>query len=239
MKKLACSLSALLCAAMMGSAVSADVVYYDYYDNGYGGGVSYGNQTPVYNNYGGYSENGVYYGNYNYSNNTNKTDYYANKGAPTAASSEKSVVYDNPYIYYNSSAAAAVPGKTTTARQNVYTTSAVYYSGYSILPSFPYCTHSTINRRISQYKYYDDYGNYLIFRRAAGNRDVSGVTTRYSKVTSVKMDRSTVKFKGTKDGYYLAIWAKGGYAYSIKSKNALTLTEMEDLVYDVTDGYVF
>ncbi|MBR4224576.1 MAG: hypothetical protein IKR73_07180 [Oscillospiraceae bacterium] len=243
----------LACAAVMSSAAAAgaEVIYYDSYDQGYYDG-NYYNDTN-------YNNSSVYYDTYNYDYSTPvntapgyvydpytgqyTTRHYYNYTPTTVYNSYNNKKKYNNVSFSNADKTTAntivSKKKTSTATtSSLYTDSSLYYGSVSVLSEFPYVKHTTVNRRIDQYKYYDNTRS-IVFRRASGNRDISGVTTRYGVVKSIKIDRSTVKIKGNRNGYYLAIWTRNGYAYSIKSSYALSLGEMESLVLDVMNGYVY
>ncbi len=55
----------------------------------------------------------------------------------------------------------------------------------------------------------------LVFRKAPGTDDVSGDYNNYIEEKTADADGAAVTLKGSKDGYVLAIWTDGSYAYSL------------------------
>ena len=268
MKKISAVLTAAAAALSM-LATPASAVFYDsyndngtvYYDN-YNGNS---NGTVYYDSYNGnyYDSNGVnYYSNgtdgYFYNNNShasnsvsNGTVYYYNNDGKYYDAYGNLITYDsygNPIVTKKASTANTKTAGYSTKKTTASTKSkSYYYAARSVLGDFPYVKHSYVYQRtasnsrkkIDQYKFSDGYGNTITVRRASGNRDVSGNTTTYSRSTKAKIGNSYVKIKGSKSGYYLAIWTRNGYAYSVKSSYAMSLDDIEDVVIDVMNGYVY
>ena len=55
----------------------------------------------------------------------------------------------------------------------------------------------------------------LRYRKSLGTQDNSGDYNEYSQETTVPLSGCTVTLKGGTDGYVLAIWTDGTYAYSV------------------------
>lgn len=55
----------------------------------------------------------------------------------------------------------------------------------------------------------------LCYRKSLGTQDNSGDYDEYSQKTTVPLSGCTVTLKGGTDGYVLAIWTDGTYAYSV------------------------
>ena len=57
--------------------------------------------------------------------------------------------------------------------------------------------------------------NSLRYRKSQGTEDNSGDYNEYTQVETVDIAGNTVTLKGDKDGYSMAQWTDGSYAYSI------------------------
>lgn len=57
--------------------------------------------------------------------------------------------------------------------------------------------------------------NTLCYRKSQGTEDNSGDYNEYAQVETADIAGNTVTLKGEKDGYSLAQWTDGSYAYSI------------------------
>lgn len=55
----------------------------------------------------------------------------------------------------------------------------------------------------------------LCYRKSLGTQDNSGDYNEYSRETTIPLSGCTVTLKGGTDGYVLAIWTDGTYAYSV------------------------
>jgi hypothetical protein len=72
-------------------------------------------------------------------------------------------------------------------------------------------------------------GDYALFRKAAGEEDISGDYSKYAYEKEVDVDGLTVTFKGY-EGNNLAVWNDGEYSYSIYSTEELSDEAMANLV---------
>lgn len=70
-------------------------------------------------------------------------------------------------------------------------------------------------------------------RKGTGNEDISGDYNEYSDVKDVDVNGKTVTIKGTADGYVLAVWNDGGYAYAVSVEKPLSQEELTGLVEQV------
>ena len=55
----------------------------------------------------------------------------------------------------------------------------------------------------------------LVYRKSPGTGDISGIFEEYKDITEIKDDNSNVTLKGNDELYYLALWEKDGYSYSV------------------------
>lgn len=77
--------------------------------------------------------------------------------------------------------------------------------------------------------FYGENGKEMLIRKARGNGDISGDYNHYAPVEM--MDGITLKGKG--DVFFLAAWAKDGYAFSISVEQGLSKAELLALVVAV------
>ena len=70
-------------------------------------------------------------------------------------------------------------------------------------------------------------------RKGTGRENISGDYNEYSDVKDVDVNGKSVIIKGTKDGYVLAIWNDGEYAYSVSVEKPYTQEELIGLVEQV------
>lgn len=61
----------------------------------------------------------------------------------------------------------------------------------------------------------------LCYRKSIGMEDNSGDYNTYAQEKTLELSGCTVTFKGNTDGYLLAIWTDGTYAYSISVTSPL------------------
>ena len=96
-----------------------------------------------------------------------------------------------------------------------------------------YVNYSLINGKIIQIRYSNSAGDEVIIRKGSGKSDVSGDDTIYNTVVNETVNDTDVRIKGFDGLWYLAVWSKGGYSYSVKSNTPLTLSEMECLISEI------
>ncbi len=70
-------------------------------------------------------------------------------------------------------------------------------------------------------------------RKGTGNEDISGDYNKYTAVKDVDVNGKSVTIKGTADGYVLAVWNDGEYAYSVSVEKAHSQEELTGLVEQV------
>lgn len=70
-------------------------------------------------------------------------------------------------------------------------------------------------------------------RMAVGNEDISGDSLQYASVKTRHMDDLSVTIKGNGNGYVLATWQRGGYAYCIKYAQEVSENEIMESVQSV------
>jgi len=75
--------------------------------------------------------------------------------------------------------------------------------------------------------------NELVFRKAAGNDDISGDYNVYNTEKTCDMDGYTVILKGNDGTYNLAVWQKDGYSYSIMTTEGISENEMTAMIENV------
>ena len=69
-------------------------------------------------------------------------------------------------------------------------------------------------KELAEIRYIGETEN-LRYRKSPGTQDNSGDYNEYSQETTVPLSGCTVTLKGGTDGYVLAIWTDGTYAYSV------------------------
>ena len=74
--------------------------------------------------------------------------------------------------------------------------------------------------------FYGENGQDMLIRKARGEGDISGDYNHYAQVETI--DGITVK--GKNNAFFLAVWARDGYAYSISVSQALSQPELLALV---------
>ncbi|MGN0995019.1 MAG: hypothetical protein ACI4PD_07815 [Butyricicoccus sp.] len=72
-------------------------------------------------------------------------------------------------------------------------------------------------------------GQQVDYRKSVGTDDNSGDYTAYPAVLEVTVQENDVTLKGGADGYQLAVWTDGEYAYSIRMDSAVTADALEQL----------
>lgn len=80
---------------------------------------------------------------------------------------------------------------------------------------------------------YGDEDHQILIRKAPGGEDISGDFHAYAQVREADVNGADVTMKGENDVVYLAIWARGGYTYSISARAGLGEAEMTALVQSV------
>lgn len=74
--------------------------------------------------------------------------------------------------------------------------------------------------------FYGENGKDMLIRKARGDADISGDYNHYAQVEST--DKITLK--GKKDVFFLAVWARDGYAFSISVAQGLSRADLLVLV---------
>ena len=70
----------------------------------------------------------------------------------------------------------------------------------------------------------------LRYRKSQGTEDNSGDYNQYDQETALTLSGCSVTLKGSADGYTLAVWTDGTYAYSINSSTPLSLDAFQTLL---------
>lgn len=73
----------------------------------------------------------------------------------------------------------------------------------------------------------------LVLRKAPGAGDISGDYTIYGQERTVTADGRSVTLKGEDGRFALAIWADGGYTYSVHTDAPLSAAELTALVGEI------
>ena len=73
----------------------------------------------------------------------------------------------------------------------------------------------------------------LVLRKAPGTGDISGDYTIYGQERTVTADGCSVTLKGENGRFALAIWADGGYTYSVHTDAPLSAAELTALVGEI------
>ena len=76
-------------------------------------------------------------------------------------------------------------------------------------------------------------GDRLVLRKAPGAGDISGDYTIYGQERTVTADGRSVTLKGKDGRFALAIWADGGYTYSVHTDTPLSAAELTALVREI------
>lgn len=74
--------------------------------------------------------------------------------------------------------------------------------------------------------FYGENGRDMLIRKARGDADISGDYNHYTQVEII----NGITLKGQEDAFFLAIWAKDGYAFSISVGQALPRADLLALV---------
>lgn len=78
---------------------------------------------------------------------------------------------------------------------------------------------------VAEIIYRGEDGEELIYRKAAGEEDVSGDYNDYIVEKEVSAGGKQILLKGDKKAYYLAVWTEEGFSYSISCANGLSEKE--------------
>ena len=70
----------------------------------------------------------------------------------------------------------------------------------------------------------------VLYRKAAGNDDISGDYNEYEQVDTEQIDDVTVTVKGNEGKYYLATWQADGYTYSVSDEQGLELDKFVQMI---------
>ncbi|MCM1512347.1 MAG: hypothetical protein NC112_04455 [Oxalobacter formigenes] len=74
--------------------------------------------------------------------------------------------------------------------------------------------------------FYEENGKDMLIRKARGERDISGDYNHYAQAETV----DGITIKGENNTFFLAVWAQGGYVYSISVSRALSQAGLLALV---------
>jgi len=73
----------------------------------------------------------------------------------------------------------------------------------------------------------------VLYRKAAGNDDISGDYNEYEQVETEQIGDVTVTVKGNNGKYYLATWQADGYTYSVSDEQGIELDKFVQMIESV------
>lgn len=77
---------------------------------------------------------------------------------------------------------------------------------------------------------YTGENNALMYRKALGDEDISGVYTEYANVQTQDINGDTVAIKGTDGLCYLATWQSDGYTHALYADNGVSYDDMNEMI---------
>lgn len=81
--------------------------------------------------------------------------------------------------------------------------------------------------------YYDGDAEVARVRKGTGEDDISGDYNVYEIEEAADVTGTQVTLKGSADGYVLAVWNEGGYAYAISVTKKITKDEILQIVEEI------
>ena len=81
--------------------------------------------------------------------------------------------------------------------------------------------------------YYDGEAEVARVRKGTGADDISGDYNVYEIEEAVDVTGTQVTLKGSADGYALAVWNEGGYAYAVSVTKKITKDEILQIVEEI------
>ena len=81
--------------------------------------------------------------------------------------------------------------------------------------------------------YYDGDAEVVRVRKGTGEDDISGDYNVYEIEEAVDVTGTQVTLKGSADGYALAVWNEGGYAYAVSVTKKITKDEILQIVEEI------
>ena len=87
-----------------------------------------------------------------------------------------------------------------------------------------------------QVYYRKDDNNYIVVRKAASKKNISGDYTKYKNTKKVTVKGNKVKLQGNGKTYSLATWTKGKYSFSVGIHNdgkGMSLKEIKNIIGQV------
>ena len=81
--------------------------------------------------------------------------------------------------------------------------------------------------------YYDGDAEVARVRKGTGEDDISGDYNVYEIEEAVDVTGTQVTLKGSADGYVLAVWNEGGYAYVVSVTKKITKDEILQIVEEI------
>ena len=81
--------------------------------------------------------------------------------------------------------------------------------------------------------YYDGDAEVARVRKGTGEDDISGDYNVYEIEEAADVTGTQVTLKGSADGYALAVWNEGGYAYAVSVTKKITKDEMLQIVEEI------
>lgn len=86
---------------------------------------------------------------------------------------------------------------------------------------------------MAEITYLGDGGQELIYRKEAGDSDISGDYNIYNIEKEVTADGREAVLKGNGNKYNLAVWTYGRFSYSVYCKNGMTENEMLAVITEI------
>jgi len=76
----------------------------------------------------------------------------------------------------------------------------------------------------------NEYHTVLYVRKDKGEQDISGIHDTYDAEDKVEIGGCTVTLRGDRDMYYVAVWTKNGFSYSLTSSKGLSKETMTEYI---------
>ena len=87
-----------------------------------------------------------------------------------------------------------------------------------------------IDKSLAEIFYRNDAGKEILFRMAKGDADISGDNNIYEVNQVVQVGRQYIRVKGTEKLVSLALWSRGGYAFSISFEEPASIEAVQAIV---------
>lgn len=70
----------------------------------------------------------------------------------------------------------------------------------------------------------------VVFRKSVGGEDNSGDYTEYDKMIHDRIAGNEIELRGNGELFYLAVWNRNGFSYSVGIKNGISETAFTDII---------